>query len=43
MGHLPEDKRKPEVVGKYKGPDVYDLQGINEDTDAWYEVTYETE
>ena len=43
IGRWPEDKRKPEVVGKYKGLDVYDLQGINEDTDAWYEVTYETE
>ncbi len=41
IGRYPEDQRKPEMIGEYRGIAVYDLQGNNEDTSAWYEAIEE--
>ena len=41
IGRVPEDKRKPEIIGEYQGFTVYDLQGTNENPEMWIEAVNE--
>lgn len=41
ISRVPEDKRKPEIIGEYQGFTVYDLQGTNENPEMWIEAVDE--